>query len=291
MNHSAIYVSSSCVNHRKIKDSVIALVEQGFRNIELSGGTHAYDHMEQDLIALKQQHQLSYRCHNYFPPPVSHFVLNLSSSDPVARGIAIKHIQSAIELSERLEAKKLGIHAGFRMQPKVTELGQAISKSQLLDEAVAIQLFVEAWLELSQQAKAAGVELYIENNVLSAANSKTFAANPFLATDHASIKHLLVLTQSKLLLDVAHLKVSCHSLGFNFSEQLTALIQCSDYIHLSDNNGLADTNKGLQPDSELLDILSHVSLQGKTFTLEVYDGAPSLSHSYQLIDSLLEQQL
>lgn len=289
MTHPAIYVSSSCVNHRKIKDSVVALVEQGFRNIELSGGTHTYDQMEQDLIDLKQKYQLSYRCHNYFPPPVSHFVLNLSSADPVERGVAIKHIQSAIQLSERLEAKKLGIHAGFRMQPKVSELGQAIGKSQLLDEAAATQLFVEAWLKLSQQAETAGVEIYIENNVLSAANYKTFAANPFLATDYDSIQHLLGLTKSRLLLDVAHLKVSCYSLGLNFSEQLAALIQCSDYIHLSDNNGMADTNKGLQPDSELLDILSSVPLQGKTFTLEVYDGATSLSRSYQLINSLLEQ--
>lgn len=290
MTYSAIYVSSSCVNHRKIKDSVIALAEQGFSHIELSGGTHAYEQMEQDLIALKQKYHLTYRCHNYFPPPAQHFVLNLSSFDPVERGIAIKHIQHAIELSERLEATKLGIHAGFRMQPKVSELGQVISKNQLLDEDVAIQLFVEAWFELNQQAARAGVELYIENNVLSAANRKIFSANPFLATDYDSIQQLLELTKSKLLLDVAHLKVSCQSLGLNYQEQLTALIQRSDYIHLSDNNGMADTNQGLQPDSELLQILSHSSLHNKTFTLEVYDGVTSLSKSYQLMRSLLGPQ-
>ena len=290
MTHPAIFVSSSCVNRRKIKDSVISLVEQGYRNIELSGGTHAYDQMEQDLVELKQKYNLRYRCHNYFPPPTRHFVLNLSAAESVERGIAIKHIKSAIELSERLEADKLGIHAGFRLQPKVSELGQSINRSQLLDEAIAIQLFVEAWQDLSQHAKIAGVELYIENNVLSAVNYKTFAANPFLATDYTSIQHLLGLTQGRLLLDVAHLKVSCHSIGLDFAEQLKALIQNSDYIHLSDNNGMADTNKGLQSDSELLDILSSAPLQGKTFTLEVYDGATSLSRSYQLINSLLEQQ-
>ena len=46
----------------------------------------------------------------------------------------------------------------------------------------------------------------------------------------------------KLLVDVAHLKVSANSLNYK-SEDL--FLKCNDYIsgyHLSDNNGLADTN-------------------------------------------------
>jgi hypothetical protein len=35
-----IYISSSCVKHNKISDSIEELVRNGFHNIELSGGTN-----------------------------------------------------------------------------------------------------------------------------------------------------------------------------------------------------------------------------------------------------------
>ncbi len=64
-----IYVSSSCIRHKKIKDSVKELAENGFQNIELSGGTQYYNNIESDLLKLKEKYNLNYRCHNYFPPP------------------------------------------------------------------------------------------------------------------------------------------------------------------------------------------------------------------------------
>ena len=66
-----IYVSSSCVRADKIKDSVLTLVENGFRNIELSGGTNYYDGFDQDLLELKEKFDINFQCHNYFPPPKS----------------------------------------------------------------------------------------------------------------------------------------------------------------------------------------------------------------------------
>ena len=47
----------------------------------------------------------------------------------------------------------------------------------------------------------------------------------------------------KFLLDVAHLKVSAHSLKFNPEQMMD---ECRTYIggyHLSDNDGLSDTNE------------------------------------------------
>ncbi len=63
----------------KIRDSVQELAENGFQNIELSGGTEYYENFERDLIELKGEYNLNYRCHNYFPPPKKPFVLNLAS--------------------------------------------------------------------------------------------------------------------------------------------------------------------------------------------------------------------
>jgi len=50
-----IFVSSSCVTHSRIVDSVKELVEHGFRNIELSGGTDYYNGYLDDLLTLFQR--------------------------------------------------------------------------------------------------------------------------------------------------------------------------------------------------------------------------------------------
>ena len=60
-----IFVSSSCVKHKSIKESVQDLAKNGFKNIELSGGTKYYENLEKDLLELKYKYNLSYRCHNY----------------------------------------------------------------------------------------------------------------------------------------------------------------------------------------------------------------------------------
>ena len=70
-----IFVSSACLRNKKIKDSVKELADNGFTNIELSGGTEYYDNFEVDLLNLKKDYNLNYQCHNYFPPPKNHFVL------------------------------------------------------------------------------------------------------------------------------------------------------------------------------------------------------------------------
>ena len=133
-----IYVSSSCVKYKKIQDSVVALVNHGFKNIELSGGTEYYDGFEDDLLELKARYNLNYICHNYFPPPKCSFVLNLASLDNEIYEKTLNHLVHAIELSKRLDAKKFGFHAGFLVDIKVSEIGQKISKNDLYNKCPAI---------------------------------------------------------------------------------------------------------------------------------------------------------
>ena len=61
-----IFISSACVKHYKIKDSVQELVNNGFKNIELSGGTTFYNGFVEDLLELKAKYNLNYICHIIF---------------------------------------------------------------------------------------------------------------------------------------------------------------------------------------------------------------------------------
>ena len=60
----------------------------------------------------------------------------------------------------------------------------------------------------------------IENNVLSAKNAYEFSANPLLMCDPQECQKIMELLPGsvKLLIDVAHLKVSANSLNFDPSQ-------------------------------------------------------------------------
>lgn len=281
-----IYVSSSCVRNSKIKDSVMELVENGFRNIELSGGTEYYDGFENDLLELKDKYNLNYICHNYFPPPKEHLVLNLASLNDDIYNKTFEQLKNAILLSKKLGAKKFGFHAGFFIDIKVSEIGKKITKDSLFDKTKAIKRFCNGLIKLQSIDKI--LKLYIENNVLSSTNYDTYKGeNLFMLTNYDEYKQLKQNIDFNLLLDVAHLKVSATSLSIDFQNQLSNMLKVSDYIHLSDNDGLHDLNNTLEKDSQLVELLKKHDLKNKDLTIEVYDDLSEIKNSYELLEGLI----
>lgn len=282
-----IYISSSCVKNNKIKDSVIDLAESGFKNIELSGGTEFYEGFMDDLLDLKNKYNLNYMCHNYFPPPKGHFVLNLASLNDDVYYKTLDHLSEAISLSKELGAKKFGFHAGFFVDIKVNEIGKKISKVELFDKNQSIQRFIDGYKWLFE--RSGSVELYIENNVFSSTNAKTYEnKNIFMLTNSYEVDDLNMNLDFNLLLDIAHLKVSSRTLGLDFEKEFNYLIQKSNYIHVSDNDALHDLNYGVTKDSKLAFLLSQQNLKNKDFTLEVYDTLPKIHETYELLTEIIE---
>jgi sugar phosphate isomerase/epimerase len=281
-----IYVSSSCVNHTKIKDSIKELVNHGFKNIELSGGTKYYDGFIDDLLELKDKYNLNYLCHNYFPPPQKDFVLNLASLNDDIYYTTIEHLTKSIDLSTKLEAKKFGFHAGFFIDINVVEIGKHISKNTIYNKEKALKRFCDGYKYLSLQSK--NLELYIENNVYSITNYNTYNGNNiFMLTSQKEFNELKNYINFKLLLDIAHLKVSCNSLKNNFELELKTLLSLSDYIHISDNDSLHDLNNTLKTDSNIISLLKNENLDNKDFTLEIYDNITSIKKSYDSLKELI----
>lgn len=282
-----IYISSSCVKHQTIKDSVQELVDNSFNHIELSGGTEYYDGFEDDLLELKVKHNLNYICHNYFPPPKEHFVLNLASLNDEIYEKSFTHLVKAIELSKKLGAKKFGFHAGFFIDIKVSEIGKKISKNSLFDKEKAIQRFCGCFKEL--QILAGNVKLYVENNVFSSTNYETYNGdNIFMLTSSNEYDELKNKIDFNLLLDVAHLKVSSKTLGLDFEDEFKKMIAISDYIHISDNDALHDLNHKLQKDSSLVELLRQQDLKIKDFTLEIYDDIDVIKETYKILEEVIK---
>ena len=277
-----IFISSSTVRHRKVRDSILELVSYGFKNIELSGGTEYYEGLEDDLVELRAKYNLKYLCHNYFPPPKENFVLNIASLNDEIYGKSCEHFAKAIRLSNKLGSKKFGIHAGFFIDLKLDEIGRGIYKKKFFDKEKSIERFCKGFNEL--KGISGDVELYIENNVFSQTNYETYKGEvPFMLCSSSHFKELKNKIEFNLLLDLAHLQVSSKSLNLNFDSEFSFLIKNSDYLHVSENNGLEDLNNPIKKDSLLMSMLIKQSLNGKDFTLEIYDDIKNVKESYKIL--------
>lgn len=280
-----IYISSSCVKASTISDAVCTLADEGFQNIELSGGTEYYPSLTKDLTELQKRYNLNFLLHNYFPPPEKHFVLNLASLDDAIFTASFEHCKRAIDLSAALGAGKFGIHGGIFFDHSVADLSKDIANVTRYDRAKSLDTFINAFKELEAYNK--DITLYIENTYLSPDTITKYGSEIAMFLGYADYKELLTLFTFNILLDIGHLKVFCKNKGIDLKSEVEALISKTDYIHVSDNNGLIDQNFPLTEESDLYDILKGVDLKEKVFTLEVYDTIDAIKRTHSLLNEVI----
>ena len=240
-----IYVSTGGFSGSTGYNSAVSLAESGLKNIELSGG--AYD--EDYLCNISSiSNNVNFQIHNYFPPPKSPFVLNFASVDDSVTKLSMLHGKNAIELASSMGCKYCSFHAGFLVDPKMNELGQKFSLEGMVKRIHAKELFLERINQLAEIANKKDIKILIENNVLSQNNR---SQNPFLMVDHEECLEIIHNTADNvgMLVDLAHLKVSSLTLGFCKYEFLETTKEYTFAYHLSDNDGLTDSNQPVREDS------------------------------------------
>ena len=290
-NKQTIFVSSACVQSTRIRESLATLAEAGFREIELTGGTNYYVELERDLLELQDKYELTFQLHNYFPPPEKPFVLNLASTNEEIFRASIELCKKAIKISKMLGGKRYAVHAGFLIDFEPKYAGRKINFSELARREIALMRMTQAWQEL-EEASNGDILLYVENNVFSETNFNTFRDNnPFLMCDYDGFLELSERIRFNLLLDVAHLKVSANSLGLDYHRELRKLSACSDYFHLSENDGMHDQNRAIEPDDDILKRLQDLSRPGQTYVLEIYQNLELVNASRLRVRKALEMGL
>lgn len=198
---------------------------------------------------------------------------------------------NAMQLGLELGRPIYSFHAGFLLDPDVSELGKRISKRDLYDRKKSMDNFIGRLIDLSEKARILGVQLLVENNVVSKNNYEFFQENPFLMADIQECQYVMKNTPNNinLLVDVAHLKVSSNSLGFN---KVDFLRECDPWIkayHLSDNNGLSDSNECVRDDSWFWPYLKR-SLN--YYSLEVYkEDCNTLVEQFSLAHNKLTKDI
>lgn len=262
-----MFVSTGGNSKLSAVDYANYLFENNFQNIELSGGNYDQNFVQKLLRLRKAGANLT--LHNYIPFSQDCFVLNLASNNKTILKQSIEHVRQALYLSGEIGAKYYAVHGGFLVDPKVSELGRELNRQRLQDKYDAVERFKQTVSELSSFAGQCDVRLLIENNVITVGNLNAFERNPLLLCGADEMIPFFQEMKNfvSLLLDVGHLKVSSNTLGLDPIKELKALMPFIGGLHLSDNDGLADTN---MPYSEKAWFMSNLP-QHEYTVVEVYE--------------------
>lgn len=279
-----IYVSTGGFREKTAAAVSAELLSAGVKSVELSGGAYAPTLLN-DLQALTPD--INFQIHNYFPPPADPFVLNLGSLDAEVGARSVAHVEQALQWCGELGANRYSFHAGFLLDPKVDELGKRIPSRTLFDRDECTEVFVSRVSRLAQSAEKVGVGLMIENNVLSAKNAQEFSGNPLLMCDPEECQRIMGMLPDNVtqLIDVAHLKVSANSLKFDASLMFDVCHERIAAYHLSDNDGLEDSNQQIGSDAWFW---PHLKSDVDYYSVEVYGCSPTqLLKQVNLVESKL----
>jgi sugar phosphate isomerase/epimerase len=198
------------------------------------------------------------------------------------------HAKKAIKLSAEFGGKYYSFHAGYLLDPQASELGKKIKKKKLIDRTEGLNQFIKHVNELAIYAENFDITLLVENNVVSNSNFESFNCNPLLMTETNETKQILNETRDnvRLLVDVAHLKVSATTLNFDPIEYLNEFRGETSAYHISDNNGLEDSNEPFTKDSWFV---PHISKDLEYYSLEIYvSDIAVLQQQYKLLSEILE---
>lgn len=263
-----IYISTGGEKKLSAYDLVKIYHKHNINHIELSG-TRYSSTLFRDLKTLKSK--INFQIHNYFPPPKIPFVINLASLDSNINRLSFEHAKNSIDWCKELGATHYSFHAGFLIDPGVNELGGTIMEKKLYKKDYCLEAFVKNVLNLNKYARDNNITLMIENNVITTNTLSRFGSNPLLMCDPKEIEMVMnYLTDDiKLLTDVAHLKVSSNTLKFDPSLFFELCNHKIGGYHLSDNDGLSDSNDTFNENSWFW---KYLNLDLSYFSIEVYSS-------------------
>ena len=262
-----VRVSTGGFNKMPATEAVALLNEKNIWDIELSAGLYE-DNLEtkiNNLISIGNR--ISF--HNYYPRPKNDFVLNLGSQDLEILNFSRNHCRSAIELASKLNIEYYSIHAGFCIDPLPENLGKDVGGYHVNLYKKVRETFLNELYELASYSSENNVKLMVENNVTSKNTFIKYQGHKvLLMSDLEDTVDLISNFPNNVgwLCDVAHLKVSANSFGYDPSKLIK---ENSKYImgyHLSDNDGCEDSNQMFNQLSWFIEYLKNVDY----VSVEVY---------------------
>lgn len=280
-----VYVSSSAIRARTIPLVVDSALQLGVTAVEFTSSLPYYEGLERDLLATRRS-GLRALLHNYFPPPAQGFVINLASADASIRARSIAHCTHALTLSRELGAPFYSVHAGFAVDPAPRDLGRQLVSRPMHRMDDVMDTFCRSVEELRETARGLGLQMLIENNVVSARNLVNGHNELLLGATAEDVESLFERVGTDtlgLLLDVGHLKVSAMTLGFDPVDAMRRMTPYVRALHVSDNDGLVDDNQPFTRDAWFVPSLRHLHGVPRVIETRPVD-APTLAECIRVLE-------
>lgn len=278
-----VFISTASFKNFPAFQTIKKLKDVGINCFELSAGSFH----EENIDKISKIKKIKFHLHNYFPPPKIPFVLNLSSMNEDIYNKTYNHILKCIDLSKNLGCRYYSFHAGFLVDINVKDIGIKTTSKNFSDRDECLEKFINSVIKLSDYAHKNNIILLIENNVMKKSSFDYLKKNTTLMADPKEIEHVMdkVPENVKLLLDVAHLKVSSNILKFDLIKANKKIEKFVAAYHLSDNDGFNDTNDLITKQSWFIKKLKQNAL---FYTIEVYKNNPKvLLQQYKLVKKIL----
>ncbi len=268
-----LFLSTPYRPAKSISDILEELVQTPVRNVELSGGTDDGAGVDRPLRRMRQEHGFNYQLHNYFPPPPTHFILNIAAVDETERRRSVDFSRRAIALVAGLGLDRYTVHSGYRRRLFPGEDGGNFKPGgpELSDRNKAYSSFERSVDELCACARENGILLGIENMFPAVENSDdSLMCRP--EELEWSLERFVGYPNFGILLDLAHLNISAQLLGFDRDAFLARFISRHRSrllaVHLSHNDGVQDDHRLPPPDSWQIDFLRECDNTALPVTLE-----------------------
>ncbi len=290
-----IYISSSAMPGQYIENCLDQLISIDIRNIELSGGTSFHHLILDQLIYYKQKYSLDFLVHNYFPPPRSHFVLNIASTNENHLTKSLSHIRTSIKFANQLGVDRYSVHAGYSRHFRPSETGDYFVPDNIdrTNNRVASEIMYQSLVSIKKIAAEYNIRIALEN-LFPIEESRP---SSLLTTPEDIFQYLDFIDDDDnvgILLDLGHLFISASQFDFNGDDFIDTLKENYYHklfgIHLSSNDGEKDSHDPLSNDCWPLRAAKELNLDAKIpVTLESRGlKLDEIRSQYDLVKNTLE---
>lgn len=273
-----IFISTGALSRNMLIDDMIPLLqEKGIKNLELASGAR----FENRESILKAKDSFNFMIHNYFPVPEVPQVLNTAVDDKET----YEFVSRSIEFCKDLGSDIYSVHAGYVSRFKSNELGNVNKQKKMTPVSLgayrrSYDEFIGCANNILIMARKQGVNVFFENNGISklSLNDHDEAPRSHLARVVDYHEFCADVPNAGLLYDVAHARISSYAFGEDPEFHFRAFSSSIKAFHLSDNNGISDTNDPICDESWFLPYLKQFLKRSKFPTplvIEVYDISPA----------------
>lgn len=292
MSRNPVYASTAGVarHFSSLPHLLQGLTGAGIKSIEL-GWSPPLDRLA--LPGGLRDFPAKWLIHNYFPAPDQPFVLNLASQNPDtlqrSRALCIQ----AIRLCAALKAPFYSVHCGFLAEFDPGSLGRALAFDEICDYERGYGTFLESLRVLLGEARACGIRILVEPNVVAPFNLVEGRNLLLLLAEPREFTRLFAEIHDDLLgvlLDLGHLRVTAKTLGFDKADFIEAVAPTIGGFHLHDNDGDSDQHLPVQAGSWALSVLVQERFNGRPVVVEAkFEGAAELAKHCLWLENLLNR--